>query len=91
MFLSSQSFSSLPFSNKKFKKAVLYYSGAASTAGQSYTGAVFVTRDGTWPDPKHFQRVEEAHEKCGIKLWELFEVENYFCSDAPLDPLLEAA
>jgi len=63
---------------------VLYYAGAASAAGQAYTGAVFATRDGQWPAESEFARVEAAHAKCGIKLWELFEVENYPCPDAPL-------
>ncbi|QDZ19636.1 VDE domain-containing protein [Chloropicon primus] len=68
--------------------AVLYYSGAASAAGQAYTGAVFVSRTGRWPDDRsQLERIERAHDKCGIKMWELFEVENYECEDAPLDPL----
>ena len=67
--------------------ALLYYAGAASAAGQSYTGAVFVSRDGKWPEARELGRVEAAHAKCGIKMWELFEVENYDCPDAPLDPL----
>ena len=29
--------------------ALFYYAGAASAAGQSYSGAVLVSRDGTWP------------------------------------------
>ena len=29
--------------------ALLYYAGAASKAGQAYSGAVFVTPDGRWP------------------------------------------
>jgi hypothetical protein len=69
---------------------VLYYSGAASTAGQAYTGAVFVTRDGKWPEGKgDRERIREAHSKCGIQMWELFEVDNCDCPDAPLDPLEE--
>lgn len=31
--------------------ALFYYAGAASAAGQSYSGAVLVTQDGTWPPP----------------------------------------
>ena len=30
-------------------RALFYYAGAASAAGQSYNGAVLVTADGTWP------------------------------------------
>lgn len=29
--------------------ALFYYAGAASAAGQSYSGAVLVTRNGSWP------------------------------------------
>ena len=67
--------------------AVLYYSGAASAAGQAYTGAVFVTRDGKWPEPEgdSTERIKEAHLRCGIQMWELFVVDNYPCPDAPLD------
>ncbi|CAI5949202.1 unnamed protein product, partial [Closterium sp. NIES-65] len=33
-----------------FQWALFYYSGAARAAGQSYTGAVLVSKDGEWPD-----------------------------------------
>lgn len=55
-------------------EGVFYYSGAATAAGQSYTGALLVTRDGSWPKEKHIDRVRRAFDSCGIKLWELFEV-----------------
>lgn len=53
---------------------VFYYAGAATAAGQSYTGALLVSRDGSWPDEGEMDRVEKAFDGCGIKLWELFEV-----------------
>lgn len=30
--------------------ALFFYAGAASAAGQAYTGAVLATPDGAWPD-----------------------------------------
>lgn len=53
---------------------VFYYAGAATAAGQSYTGALLVSRDGSWPEDKDMARVEKAFDSCGIKLWELFPV-----------------
>lgn len=53
---------------------VFYYAGAATAAGQSYTGALLVSRDGSWPEEGHMGRVEKAFDTCGIKLWELCEV-----------------
>ncbi len=53
---------------------VFYYAGAATAAGQSYTGALLVSRDGSWPEDKEMGRVEKAFDSCGIKLWELFPV-----------------
>lgn len=63
---------------------LFYYSGAARAAGQSYTGAVLVTPDGTWPSKDEAQRVNSALLKCGIKDWELFMVDNSCCTNAPL-------
>ena len=62
--------------------AVFYYSGAASAAGTSYTGALIVTRDGSWPeamrDPSSetYQRIKSALGRGGIELWEVYEVTN---------------
>lgn len=53
---------------------VFYYAGAATAAGQSYTGALLVSRDGSWPEEKEMDRVDKAFGSCGIKLWELFPV-----------------
>lgn len=36
--------------------ALFFYAGAASAAGQAYTGAVLVTPDGNWPDSSHSVR-----------------------------------
>lgn len=61
---------------------VFYYSGAASAAGTNYRGALLCTKDGRWPDftPEVKQKVREALERGGIKLWELYEVSNADCS-----------
>jgi hypothetical protein len=52
------------------------YSGAATAAGQAYGGAVFATPDGAWPAAEHLPRVQAAHAACGIRMWELYEVDN---------------
>lgn len=52
------------------------YSGAAAAAGQQYSGAVLVTPDGAWPAAAELARVREAHQACGIELFELHEVDN---------------
>ena len=55
--------------------ALFYYAGAASAAGQSYSGAVLVTPDGAWP----------AEVYLGMRLWEVANPE--FCgSAAPVAP-----
>ncbi|CAL1409076.1 unnamed protein product [Linum trigynum] len=63
---------------------LFHYKGAARVAGQSYTGAVLVSPDGRFPSEKERKRVASALEKCGIKEWELFEVDNCSCHDPPL-------
>ncbi|CAM9746847.1 unnamed protein product [Ectocarpus sp. 8 AP-2014] len=63
---------------------VFYYAGAATAAGQSYTGSLLVSRDGDWPEEKEMERVEKAFDACGIKLWELFPVDNTNDEGAPL-------
>ena len=40
--------------------ALFAYSGAASAAGQAYTGAVLCTREGRWPAPEAEERVNAA-------------------------------
>ncbi|KAL3700555.1 hypothetical protein R1sor_018577 [Riccia sorocarpa] len=66
---------------------LFYYSGAAAAAGQSYTGAVLVTPDGAWPDVSQAERLNAALEACGIKLWELYRVENSPSSEHESAPL----
>ena len=63
---------------------LFYYSGAASAAGQSYTGAIIVTPDGQWPGKCEHERLSEALEKCGIKEWEMYKVNNASCEGPPL-------
>ncbi|CAI7761911.1 unnamed protein product [Closterium sp. NIES-54] len=67
-----------------FQWGLFYYSGAARAAGQSYTGAVLVSKDGEWPGPEHAVRLKAALDRCGIKEWELYRVDNSCCENAPL-------
>ena len=54
---------------------------------QAYIGAVLATKDGMWPDPSHLPRIERSlWEGCGVKLWEMCEVDNCECGGAPLEP-----
>ncbi|KAL8047273.1 hypothetical protein ABFX02_08G229800 [Erythranthe guttata] len=63
---------------------LFHYHGAARVAGQSYTGAVLVSRDGLYPDESQRDRLIAALDKCGIKEWELFDVDNCSCLNPPL-------
>lgn len=63
---------------------LFHYHGAARVAGQSYTGAVLVSPDGALPKETDTRRLAAALEKCGIKEWELFTVDNCSCKDPPL-------
>ncbi|WMV26329.1 hypothetical protein MTR67_019714, partial [Solanum verrucosum] len=63
---------------------LFHYHGAARVAGQSYTGAVLVSPDGQYPAEKEKQRLISALDRCGIKEWELFNVDNCSCENAPL-------
>ncbi|KAG7567212.1 VDE lipocalin domain [Arabidopsis thaliana x Arabidopsis arenosa] len=63
---------------------LFHYNGAARVAGQSYTGAVLVTPDGSYPAEKEKERLQSALEKCGIKEWELFAVDNCSCENPPI-------
>jgi hypothetical protein len=70
--------------------SLYYYAGAAKVAGQAYIGAVLATKDGMWPDVSELPRIEKSlWEGCGVKLWEMCEVDNGNCGDAPLDPYHE--
>lgn len=70
---------------------LFYYSGAASVAGVSYSGAILATVDGAYPPESDMPRVEAALDRAGIKRWELSTVDNIECEDAPLRPLSEPA
>lgn len=63
---------------------LFHYSGAARAAGQSYTGAVLVSPDGAYPNDMERERLVLALEKCEIKDWELYAVDNCSCVDPPL-------
>ncbi|KAI4317179.1 hypothetical protein L6164_025072 [Bauhinia variegata] len=63
---------------------LFHYHGAARVAGQSYTGAVLVSPDGAFPNDKERGRILVALEKCEIKEWELYYVDNSSCRDPPL-------
>ncbi|KAG2437394.1 hypothetical protein HXX76_006046 [Chlamydomonas incerta] len=63
---------------------LFYYSGAASTAGLAYSGAVLGTPDGAMPGPQHTERLHTALRRAGIEPWELSFVDNSKCADAPL-------
>ncbi|XP_039117240.1 uncharacterized protein LOC120253052 isoform X2 [Dioscorea cayenensis subsp. rotundata] len=67
-----------------FSWGLFHYSGAARAAGQAYTGAVLVSPDGMYPPDMGGQRLISALEKCSIKEWELFDVDNSSCSSPPL-------
>nr|GLL19562.1 violaxanthin de-epoxidase, chloroplastic [Ipomoea trifida] len=67
-----------------FSWGLFHYSGAARVAGQSYSGAVLVSQDGSYPDEKEHQRLVSALDRCCIKEWELFTVDNCSCQDPPL-------
>ena len=70
--------------------SLYYYAGAAKVAGQAYIGAVLATKDGMWPEREHLPRIEKSlWEGCGVKLWEMCEVDNSACGGAPLDPYHE--
>ncbi|ERN03861.1 violaxanthin de-epoxidase, chloroplastic [Amborella trichopoda] len=63
---------------------LFHYKGAAQASGQSYIGAVLVTPDGRYPSENGGQRLANALERCYVKEWELYNVDNGCC---PLPPL----
>uniref|UniRef100_A0A161Y0P5 VDE lipocalin domain-containing protein n=1 Tax=Daucus carota subsp. sativus TaxID=79200 RepID=A0A161Y0P5_DAUCS len=67
-----------------FSWGLFHYSGAARVAGQSYTGAVLVSPNGEYPDERERGRLVSALDRCHIKEWELFNVDNCSCKDPPL-------
>jgi hypothetical protein len=61
---------------------VFSYSGAAGKAGMAYSGAILASRDGSWPtDDASITTIKESLERSGIKMWELFSVDNSQCAD----------
>ncbi|KAL0449194.1 UNVERIFIED_CONTAM: hypothetical protein Slati_1475800 [Sesamum latifolium] len=67
-----------------FSWGLFHYHGAARAAGQSYTGAVLVSADGSYPDESQNPRLVAALDRCSIKEWELFSVDNCSCQNPPL-------
>lgn len=63
---------------------LFHYHGAARVAGQSYTGAVLVSPDGQYPAERKKERLVSALDRCGIKEWELFNVDKCSCEGPPL-------
>ncbi|KAG5058369.1 uncharacterized protein LOC114413175 [Glycine soja] len=63
---------------------LFHYRGAARVAGQSYTGAVLVSPDGAFPNDRERTKIVAALDKCEIKEWELYTVDNCSCIDPPL-------
>lgn len=63
---------------------LFHYHGAARVAGQSYTGAVLVSPDGQYPAEREKDRLISALDRCGIKEWELFNVDKCSCEGPPL-------
>ena len=56
---------------------VFYYSGAASAAGLSYSGAILASRSGEWPaEAAEVGRIRGVLDGAGIKMWELSNVSN---------------
>ena len=47
-------------------------------------GAVLVTPDGKWVASHQEEALEAALQKCGIKMWELYRVDNSSTLEAPL-------
>ncbi|GKB64401.1 violaxanthin de-epoxidase, chloroplastic, partial [Tanacetum coccineum] len=67
-----------------FSWGLFHYSGAARVAGQSYTGAVLVRPNREYPNETEKQRLVSALDRCCIKEWELFDVDNCQYNDPPL-------
>jgi hypothetical protein len=55
----------------------------------AYYGAILASRDGKWPtDQRSLDVIESSLERSGIKMWELFSVDNSQCDD--FNPTLTA-
>ena len=61
--------------DEAYNWCLFYYSGAASAAGLSYSGAVLGSRSGAMPTAG-LERIEAALDAAGIKMWELSYVDN---------------
>ena len=60
---------------------------AASSVGQSYTGGLLCTRDGTVPPADVLNgQIKEAFESVDIKLFELFVCDNSVTEEDVKDP-----
>ncbi|KAJ0098182.1 hypothetical protein Patl1_27629 [Pistacia atlantica] len=80
----SKEFWTIVYVSDDFSWGLFHYHGAARVAGQSYTGAVLVSPNGAYPNETERIRLVTALDKCGIKEWELFTVDNCSCQDPPL-------
>ncbi|KAJ0039901.1 hypothetical protein Pint_26995 [Pistacia integerrima] len=80
----SKEFWTIVYVSDDFSWGLFHYHGAARVAGQSYTGAVLVSPNGAYPSETERSRLVTALDKCGIKEWELFTVDNCSCQDPPL-------
>ena len=49
-----------------------------------FAGAVLVTPDGGWPADDQQPQLKDALQQCGIKMWELYRVDNSGGAAAPL-------
>ena len=68
-----------------FSWAVFYYAGAASAAGITYRGALICTPSGHLPADSDANRaIDDALRRCGVRRWEMFNVDNDECDGAPL-------
>ncbi|KAL6583183.1 hypothetical protein OROMI_005261 [Orobanche minor] len=67
-----------------FSWGLFHYHGAARAAGLSYTGAILVSPNGLYPDESRKERLACALDRCSIKEWELFGVDNCSCKNPPL-------
>ena len=73
--------------DEKLTWAVLHYAGAAKSVGQSYTGSLLVTKNGTLKDlDLPAERIRQAFEKAGVAAFELYAIQqtNPDVESAPL-------
>ncbi|GJR75088.1 violaxanthin de-epoxidase, chloroplastic [Tanacetum coccineum] len=70
--------------SEDFSWGLFHYSGAARVTGQSYTGAILVSPNGEYTNETEKERLVSALDRCCIKEWELFDVDNCQCNDPPM-------